>query len=351
MTAVTRLLTILSAVVVVTANSHEWPKAWVEWERIDEDTRVKRHKEYFGWPPKIIPETEGWKKLSERRMHQIQYLEDGVEKYDAWIQTVTTAVTQRNFTEFGWALTRAPQELADTLKQAVHDGLETAGTEGHVDVIDGLPPIFISRPDLTARVLEELLPIHEAWSKEELHPYTAYGFRLYRNQSSLLMHVDKSNTHIISCIFHIDSSEDAEPWPILIEDFEGNTNEVILTPGDMLLYESSKCLHGRPSRFNGSWYSSIFVHYYPVSEEWTSVNHEFMGHYAVPPHWVATPEEPPKYPTLTMRGTSMREEECEHGWCVMAEGKTIKYQGPAELDYIITAGGKRYPLYEEEDEL
>jgi hypothetical protein len=47
----------------------------------------------------------------------------------------------------------------------------------------------------------------------------------------------------------------------------------------------------------------------------------------------------------------MREEECEHGWCVMAEGKTIKYQGPAELDYIITAGGKRYPLYEEEDEL
>jgi hypothetical protein len=36
------------------------------------------------------------------------------------------------------------------------------------------------------------------------------------------MHVDKSQTHVISFILHIDSSEDAEPWPILIEDFDGS---------------------------------------------------------------------------------------------------------------------------------
>ena len=36
------------------------------------------------------------------------------------------------------------------------------------------------------------------------------------------MHVDKSQTHIVSFILHIDSSEDAEPWPILIEDFHGS---------------------------------------------------------------------------------------------------------------------------------
>jgi predicted 2-oxoglutarate/Fe(II)-dependent dioxygenase YbiX len=100
----------------------------------------------------------------------------------------------------------------------------------------------------------------------ELVPHRAYGFRLYRNQSSLLMHTDKAQTHVISCILHIDSSEDAEPWPIVIEDFQGNTNEVILTSGDLLFYESSKCLHGRPKTFNGSWYSSIFVHYHPTGE-------------------------------------------------------------------------------------
>lgn len=56
----------------------------------------------------------------------------------------------------------------------------------------------------------------------ELTPYRAYGFRLYRNESELYMHVDKSQTHVVSFILHIDSSEDAEPWPILIEDFDGS---------------------------------------------------------------------------------------------------------------------------------
>jgi hypothetical protein len=81
------------------------------------------------------------------------------------------------------------------------------------------------------------------------------------------MHVDISKTHIISCILHVDHDDDpeSEPWPIVIEDFQGNTNEVVLESGDLLFYESSKCLHGRPKKFKGKWYSSIFVHYYPAN--------------------------------------------------------------------------------------
>ena len=78
------------------------------------------------------------------------------------------------------------------------------------------------------QVMRELQPILEAWSNIELIPYTAYGFRLYRNESRLWMHVDKSKTHVISCIYHIGSSENSEPWPIVIEDYEGNTNSVVL---------------------------------------------------------------------------------------------------------------------------
>jgi predicted 2-oxoglutarate/Fe(II)-dependent dioxygenase YbiX len=109
-------------------------------------------------------------------------------------------------------------------------------------------------------------PFVEAWSGMELVAHQAYGFRLYREGNQLMMHTDKSQTHVISFILHIDSSEDAEPWPLLIEDFYGNTHEVVLTPGDLLLYQSSKCNHGRPYRFRGgpdSWYTSVFVHYYP----------------------------------------------------------------------------------------
>jgi predicted 2-oxoglutarate/Fe(II)-dependent dioxygenase YbiX len=76
---------------------------------------------------------------------------------------------------------------------------------------------------------------------------------VYRNNSSLHMHVDKVKTHVISCILHVDHSEDSEPWPIFIEDFQGNTNEVVLESGDLMFYESSKCIHGRPRKFKGSW--------------------------------------------------------------------------------------------------
>ena len=118
-----------------------------------------------------------------------------------------------------------------------------------------------------SQVLHELKPFHEAWSRIPLVEQNAYGIRVYRNDSHLNMHVDKSNTHIISCILHIDHDPESEPWPLVIEDFQGNTNEVVLESGDMLFYESSKCLHGRPKRFKGKWYSSLFVHYYPA-EDW-----------------------------------------------------------------------------------
>ena len=65
----------------------------------------------------------------------------------------------------------------------------------------------------------------EAWAGLELVPHRAYGFRLYRNESVLNMHIDKTQTHVISFILHIDSSDDAEPWPIVIEDYEGSKFE------------------------------------------------------------------------------------------------------------------------------
>ena len=158
------------------------------------------------------------------------------------------------------------------------------------------------------------------------------------------MHIDKSETHIISCILHIDHSEDSEDWPIVIEDFQGNTNEVILTSGDMLFYESSKCLHGRPHTFKGSWYSSIFVHYYPVG--WPKDRKQEI-HYAIPPHWNMEPEYETNETFLVMSGTSMKEPECENNWC-NNEKNTIKWRGPAIEGQIITTGSPN-PYYVNND--
>lgn len=77
------------------------------------------------------------------------------------------------------------------------------------------------------------------------------------------MHTDHVGTHVVSSIVHVDRDTD-EPWPIVIEGLDGVTMEVDLQPGEMLFYESAKCVHGRPRPLNGNWYSSLFVHYRPA---------------------------------------------------------------------------------------
>jgi len=226
------------------------------------------------------------------------------------------------------------------LQKKLRDNLETAPFEKDVDVIEnemGSKPLFIENVELNKKTLNELKPMHEEWSGVELEGSVAYGLRVYQNSSRLLMHVDKSNTHVISCILHIDHSEDSEPWPIVIEDFQGNTNEVVLEAGDMLFYESSKCFHGRPHTFKGSWYSSIFVHYHP-KHNWDQGQRQIEAHYAVPPHWnqLKTPPYDDDLEELVMVGTSMKEPECEHVWCALKD--SVKWYGPGIEGEVITAG-------------
>ena len=259
------------------------------------------------------------------------------------IQTLTAALTMQNFTQYGWGLTQGPPELTAELRREINKAAkEPMMNERQIQVIHGPnTPWFINRPDLTHKVLHQMQPILESWSGMELRPAIAYGFRLYRNESRLWMHVDRTQTHVISCIYHIDSSEDAEPWPIVIEDYEGNTNSVVLQPGDVLLYESAKNFHGRPNRLIGSWYSSVFVHYYPKNPQWQRTNHDLDSHYAIPPFWYDhVPND--KYPRLNVHGTSMAEPDCPDSWCNLEQA--IHWEGPGTYGEVLTAGNKRYSL-------
>jgi prolyl 4-hydroxylase len=59
------------------------------------------------------------------------------------------------------------------------------------------------------------------------------------------MHVDTAATHVVSAIVNVDQKVDKD-WPVLILDHNYNEHRVVMKPGDMLLYESAKLLHGRP---------------------------------------------------------------------------------------------------------
>lgn len=314
---------------------------------VEEDRQKEYAARNYKWPPEIIPDTPGWSKLMMRRFRQMEFQDDSNDRYNGYMNVVSSAYVAPNFTENGWGLTRAPQELVDEFRQALKDGLaKEPRLEGKTEVIEegstDSSPLMVATGSLNGKALSVLKPYHEAWAGIPLVGSNAYGLRVYRNDSHLNMHVDRSHTHIISCILHIDHDPESEPWPIVIEDFQGNTNEVVLESGDMLFYESSKCLHGRPQRFRGIWYSSLFVHYYPAMD-WDIGSKELEVHYGVPARWDHDPpEEEMGVEPLQMVGTSMKEPTCKNNWCALEN--SVKWYGPSKHGEVLTTGGVIFSL-------
>jgi hypothetical protein len=121
----------------------------VESERIEE-----YHKRNYTWPPKeYVPNTPGWKKLFDHRFRQIAEIDDIGKRYNGYIQTASAAMVIPNFTEYGFGLARAPDDLMEALRLGIREGL-SAGPELEpaVAIVDGDRPMFIDRPDLTQRV-------------------------------------------------------------------------------------------------------------------------------------------------------------------------------------------------------
>jgi hypothetical protein len=121
---------------------------------LSEDDRMAEYvKRNHTWPADYIPKTEGWKKLMDHRFRQVAEIDDSENRYEAYVQTINAAVLAPNFTEFGFGLARAPDDLMEALRKGIHDGLEAGPElERQVEVIKGDPAWFIERPDLTQRV-------------------------------------------------------------------------------------------------------------------------------------------------------------------------------------------------------
>ena len=56
----------------------------------------ERQKEYearnYKWPPQIIPDTPGWKKLMMRRFRQMEFQEDSNDRYNGYMNVVSSAL-------------------------------------------------------------------------------------------------------------------------------------------------------------------------------------------------------------------------------------------------------------------
>lgn len=330
----------------------------------EEERLAGYHARNYTWPPtNWVPSSLS--KIMSRRIQQIQAMEDPQQRFQAYI-TLSSAsgIVGQNLTKYGWALTRAPPHLVEQLTHELYSQQPWTSYENEEYLLAmGLlykdkNPFMVNTDHVNRIILEELKEMHQQWVSKELQPIVAFGLRVYQNESQLLMHLDNPTTHVVSSILHVASSEDAQDWPLVLQDYEGNIVEVHMTPGDLVFYESSRILHGRPTIFNGSWYTSLFIHYLPLDYWQPNQNPMQELQFAVPPNWdtIATPSESSSedttLPKLSMTGTGFLEMDCG-GWCGV--GERIVIRGPAAGEGILesTRGATYLPrpeaYYDEDD--
>jgi hypothetical protein len=224
------------------------------------------------------------------REREVMELTGRRERYHNWLQLISSNMVPR-YTERGFDLVKTPLDVQKKLRKIVKDGLkqwdelEPEKKDGKpLESLYGNQAKFIKIDGKTiVDIATELLPLHEEWAGIKLVPTSVYGVRMYQNGSALAMHVDNVDSHIISSIVHIAHKYDNkdEPWPIHIEDHDGNMHAHSLKAGEMLFYESAACVHGRMRQFKGSYYGSLFVHYRPV--EWNTTIIDV--HHKLPRYW------------------------------------------------------------------
>lgn len=118
-------------------------------------------------------------------------------------------------------------------------------------------------------IYDKMRLIAQSWIGNEidLAGTSIYGIRRYTRGATLLAHLDHLKSHVISAIMNIKQKVDKD-WPLQILDHDGNMHEVLLKPGEMVWYESSRLIHARSKPLNGSYFENIFIHYMPRSQFW-----------------------------------------------------------------------------------
>lgn len=128
---------------------------------------------------------------------------------------------------------------------------------------------FIQIPwDLKGKWQKRLLELVEAWAGVKIEQTDMYGLRRYEHGARLLSHVDREATHAVSLIVNIAQGNLTEPWPVEVFDHGDRLHEVIMEPGEIVYYESAKCLHSRNRPLMGpnAHYVNLFTHYRPIGD-------------------------------------------------------------------------------------
>eukprot|EP00604_Paraphysomonas_vestita_P002034 CAMPEP_0174819862 /NCGR_PEP_ID=MMETSP1107-20130205/3321_1 /TAXON_ID=36770 /ORGANISM="Paraphysomonas vestita, Strain GFlagA" /LENGTH=327 /DNA_ID=CAMNT_0016034109 /DNA_START=358 /DNA_END=1341 /DNA_ORIENTATION=+ len=183
---------------------------------------------------------------------------------------------KRTFTELGFAKGKLPKDVWASLSTYNYNNKDNAAREewdrkGYFVNWWEVTPYLLGMPwGLKKYWQERLKELVEKWiGGIPLELTDIYGIRRYEDGARLLTHVDREATHATSLIINIDQVDMREDWMVEIYDFAGRLHEIPMEPGDIVYYESARCLHGRMKPLNGRSYSNLFAHYRPIGDpEW-----------------------------------------------------------------------------------
>jgi prolyl 4-hydroxylase len=189
------------------------------------------------------------------------------------VKTFRTKDDLPKLTELGFKVVKVPTNTWRLIQEAygLLQNVKTVeawdGMENFIHDKEGKPAdLEIFNMDNCHRIKEiiqeELQPIHEEFieHKEKIKPKWIYGIRSYKKDSILEMHTDTLETHHISSIIIVDKKVNKD-WPLDIQDHNGNWHKIYAEPGDMILYESATCMHGRTEPFEGEYFRNFYTHY------------------------------------------------------------------------------------------
>lgn len=181
-------------------------------------------------------------------------------------------------TELGFKVTTCPPTAWGIIQDAYRLLKNSPVPEQGVgrEILDGgeIPAEMMSFDGLTSirdLLLQELKPIHQEFCGGlNIEPAALYGIRSYNKDATLINHTDRLETHHVSSIIIVDKDLDCgcnqtkgvpNDWPLEFQDHNGDWHQVYAEIGEIILYESATCMHGRPTPFKGNYFRNFYTHY------------------------------------------------------------------------------------------
>ena len=170
-----------------------------------------------------------------------------------------------SLTRNGFLLTDAPANIYQAVHKYYQSNRKRTSAEQdpqfiHGDYSESPGRIVELSDELREKIQNNLQPFVENWVGDYVDPSFVYGIHEFKKSAVIKMHRDQLHTHSVSAMINIDQTPNCE-WPLVIEDHFYRQHKVRLKPGQMLVYESAKLLHGRPVPFSGDNYANVVVHF------------------------------------------------------------------------------------------